>query len=423
LLQRDKSQYLVSNHSITEDIIQWTRPYGGNEDDTAMSVIQTTNGDYLFAGITGSWPNDDAWLVKIDKYGNIKWTQIYNYYSSIYSIITTDDGGFALSGIQGGYLGSPSNAWLMKTDKLGLVEWNQTYDWRDYDQGWSVIQTKDDNFALGGSSSNVNHNWDGWLMKINFHGNMMWNRTYGGSSSDHVQAVIQTYDDGFALTGDTWSYGVGLNDGWLVKTNTNGVVMWNRTYGGLGTDRFYEVIQTIDLGFVLVGATSSFGTGGFDAWLVKTDSVGNIIWMRTYGAESHDAAYSGISTVDGGFVLAGSTSSYVERPTDMNFWLLKLDKNGNIEWNQTYGGSKKEELFSVIQTSDGGYILAGRTLTFGAGKWDAWLVKTDFYGNAPNIYTPQLDWFVIGLIGSLALAATVVVILYVKGYLRLRKWP
>jgi len=128
-------------------------------------------------------------------------------------------------------------------------------------------------------------------------------------------------------------------------------------------------------------------------------------------------------TTDGGFALGGATKSYRVNPVVLDFWLVKLNASGVLQWNQTYGGEQDDEGKSVIQTDDGGFILAGRTRSYGAGEWDAWLVKTDTWGVAPDIYIPQRDWFVIGLLGILALAASMVVILYVKGYLRLRKWP
>lgn len=420
--QQHERQQADRLHSISEDAIQWSRAYGGDEDDIALSIIQTPNGDYVFAGSTGSWPNDDAWLVKIDTHGNVLWTQTYNF-SSVNAVIPTADGGYALAGIRGGALGSPSDAWLVKTDAHGAVQWNQTYDWKDHDEAQTVIQTSDYGFVLGGSSSDFYEHWNGWLVKTDANGRRQWNRTYGGSSHDYIHKIVQTVDGGFAFAGDTRSYGVGVSDGWLVTTNTCGEMKWNRTYGSSGFDRIYTMIQKADGGFALVGTTASYGAGDFDAWLVKTDCDGTMEWMRTYGGSSHDNAYSGIMTANGGFALGGGTKSYRVNPVDMDFWLVKLDANGVVEWYQTYGGSMDEEVRSVIQTDDGGFILAGRTRSYGAGSWDAWLVKTDTRGVAPNIYIPQRDWFMIGLLGSLVLVTIIVVVHYVKGYLRLRKWP
>ncbi|MFQ6123536.1 MAG: hypothetical protein ACE5R6_02885 [Candidatus Heimdallarchaeota archaeon] len=422
LLQNLERQQANPMHTVSEETIQWTNTYGGTEDDTALSIIQTSNGGYVFAGSTGSWPNDNAWLVKIDTYGNVQWTQIYNF-SSVNAVIPTADGGYALAGIQGGTLGSPSDAWLVKTDDHGVVQWNQTYDWKDHDEAESLIQTNDEGFILGGSSSDFDGDWNGWLVKMDINGKLLWNQTYGGLSHDYIHVIIQTVDGGFAFAGDTRSYGASIIDGWLVVTNAHGEMKWNRTYGGPGFDRVYSMLQMVDGGFALVGTTSSYGAGEYDAWLVKTDSNGTIEWIRTYGGPFHDNAYSGIMTADSGFALGGATNSYRVNSVTLDFWLVKLDINGVLQWNQTYGGEQDEECKSVIQTADGGFILAGRTRSFGAGGWDAWLIKTDAWGVAPDIYIPQRDWFVIGLLGSLALAAIMVIVLYVRGYWRLRKWP
>lgn len=422
LSERHKYQHANSNSSVKEDTKKWTHTYGGVEDDTVWSIIQTTNSDYIFAGSTGSWPNDKAWLVKINDQGNVQWTQTYNF-SSVNTVIPTTDGGFALAGTRGGNLGSPSDAWLMKTDAHGAIQWIRTYKWKDRNNARSVIQSHDGGFVLGGSYNNLNNHSDGWLVKTDYDGNMEWMQTYGGSSNDHIAVVIQTLTGEFAFAGDTWSYGKGNNDCWLVKTNFHGEMEWNRTYGDLGADKAYKIFQVTDGSFFLIGATSSYGAGNFDAWLVKTDVNGTMEWMQTYGGSSHDKAYSGIQTTDGGVVLAGATTSYNVNSEDLDFWLLKLDASGISQWNHTYGDSEDEEVNSVIQTADGGFLLAGRTHSYGTGRWDAWLVKTDALGIAPNIKIPQTNWFVIGLIGSLTLVTIVVVVLYMRNYRRSRKWP
>lgn len=413
LPRRHQHLQAIPTHSDTEDATQWTRTYGGAEDDWAWSVIQTTDGGYAFSGSTGSWPNEKAWLVKTDKNGNVEWTQTYAF-SDATTVIQTANGGYVLAGFSGGHIGSYSDAWLVKTDPHGVVQWNRTYNWKDNDEAWSVIQTNDNGFVLGGSSADFNEHWDGWLVKTDADGNLEWTRIYGGPAHDHVNAVIQTVDGGFAFVGDTWSYGAGNADGWLVTTNAMGDLEWNQTYGGSGYDKAYAMIQSVDGNFTLIGTTSSYGSGEFDAWLVRTDVDGNMQWTRTYGGSFHDNTNSVTLTADSGFVLGGTTKSYGASPEDMNCWLVKLNASGYLEWNQTYGGSKDDETNSVIQSADGGFTLAGRTRSFGAGLWDAWLVKTDARGIAPVIDGTTSDWFVIGLLGSLVLATIVVVILFLK---------
>ncbi|MFQ5821905.1 MAG: hypothetical protein ACE5I5_18100, partial [Candidatus Heimdallarchaeota archaeon] len=164
-----------------------------------------------------------------------------------------------------------------------------------------------------------------------------------------------------------------FKDGLLVKTDASGMTQWNRTYGSSGNDEVYAVIQTTDGGFALVGSTSSYGVYLDDFWLVKTDPRGMVQWNRTYGSPARDGASSVIQTADGGFILAGYTESYEVGFKDV--WLVKTDAYGLIQWNYTCGGLADEWASTVIKTEDGGFILAGYTSSYGAGNSDAWLVK------------------------------------------------
>jgi len=200
----------------------------------------------------------------------------------------------------------------------------------------------------------------------------MWSQTYGGTSSDSAHAMVQTSDGGFALAGYTRSFGAGSYDFWMVKTDGYGNVEWNQTYGGAGIDRAYALVETSDGGFALAGATTHFGILAVpysDFWLVKTDANGNVEWNQTYAKAETDIARSLVVKSDGGYALAGYTAYSPGIRHD--FWLVKTDGYGNVEWNQTYGGSGMDEAYSLVVTSDGGYALAG------GGP----LVKTDSYGN------------------------------------------
>jgi hypothetical protein len=190
--------------------------------------------------------------------------------------------------------------------------------------------------------------------------------------------VIQTSDGGYVPVGRTDSFGAGSWDFWLVKTDALGVMQWNRTYGGAHYDYAFSVVQTTDGGYAMAGYTQSFGAGSSDAWLVKTDSSGNVQWSRTYGGTDSDDAWSVVQTADGGYALAGQQRSLTTAGW-YDFWLVKTDANGNMQWNKTYGRINWDIAYSVVQTKDGGYVLAGSTESPGA--FDAWLVKTDENGN------------------------------------------
>jgi predicted secreted protein len=198
-------------------------------------------------------------------------------------------------------------------------------------------------------------------------------QTYGGTSGDGGFSVVQTIDRGYAIAG-TISSGAGGADFWLVKTDAAGTLQWNQTYGGTDLDLARSVVETSDGGYTIAGETLSYGAGGMDFWLVKTDATGNAQWNQRYGGTNDDYGRSVVETSDGGYTIAGWTASY--GAGGMDFWLVKTDAAGNAQWNQTYGGTDSDQGLSVVETSDGGYAITGYTMSFGAGDSDVWLVKT-----------------------------------------------
>jgi len=217
-----------------------------------------------------------------------------------------------------------------------------------------------------------------------------WNQTFGGSERDKAYSVRQTTDGGFILAGYTRSYGAGRTDFWLIKTDSNGTKLWNNTFGGPDDEEAWDVQQTTDGGYILAGYTESYSVDwDADFWLVKTDSNGNGQWNRTFGGSGWDEAYSVQQTADGGYIIAGGTQSYDANWVD--FWLVKTDSNGTEQWNQTFGDTGIDEARAVQQTADGGYILAGSTESSEDWDLDSWLVKTDSGGN--EIWNQTLSAF------------------------------
>ncbi|KAF5414420.1 MAG: Chaperone protein DnaJ [Candidatus Methanogaster sp.] len=206
-----------------------------------------------------------------------------------------------------------------------------------------------------------------------------WNKTFGGTDPDGASSVQQTSDGGYILAGHTYSYGAGSSDFWLVKTYSDGSKQGDKTFGGTHYDCIFSAQQTSDDGYILAGVTESYGAGSGDLWLVKADSEGNEQWNRTFGGIDPDWAVSVQQTSDGGYIFAGDTMSHDTGSGD--FWLVKTDSKGNKEWDKTFGGVDACRAPSVQQTSDGGYILAGCMISHGAGPGDLWLVKTDSKGN------------------------------------------
>jgi hypothetical protein len=359
---------------------EWNRTFGGSGGDGASSVQQTTDGGYILAGTTWSYGagSADSWLVKTNSAGNEEWNRTFggSYKDYPLSVQQTTDGGYILAGVTCSYGAGSADFWLVKTNSAGNEEWRRTFGGSDYDIAHSVQQTTDGGYILVGVTSSYGAgSADSWLVKTNSAGNEEWSRTFGGSDSDYARSVQQTTDGGYILAGKTYSYGAGSADSWLVKTNSGGNEEWSRTFGGSDYDGASSVQQTTDGGYILVGTTSSYGAGSWDFWLVKTDSAGNEEWRRTFGGSDYDMAHSVQQTTDGGYILAGKTNSYGAGSAD--FWLVKTNSGGNEEWSRTFGGSDFDFAWSVQQTSDGGYIIVGITCSYGSGEEDVWLIKLE----------------------------------------------
>jgi hypothetical protein len=357
---------------ITDE--EWNRTFGGADYDEARSVQQTEDGGFILAGYTASFGagNADAWLIKTDSLGNEEWSKTFGGGDSdqAWSVQQTEDGGFILAGNTFSFGAGNADAWLIKTDGSGNEEWSRTFDREGTDDARSVQQTEDGGFILAG---NTFENGDAWLIKTDDSGNEEWSRTFGGGGADKARSVQQTRDGGFILAGYTASFGAGNADAWLIKTDSLGNEEWSRTFGGTFFDGCFSVQQTTDSSFILAGSSASFGENG-DVWLIKTDDSGNEEWSRTFGGGGTDEAWSVQQTEDGGFILAGYTGT--DTMGSWNAWLIRTDHFGNEVWNRTFGERGWDEALSVQQTEDGSFILAGFTDSYGVGSRDAWLIKT-----------------------------------------------
>ncbi len=201
--------------------------------------------------------------------------------------------------------------------------------------------------------------------------------TYGESQYDGAICNIGIMDGGHIIVGSTEGYGAVGEDLWMFKVNSDGAVAWNKHYGGAGNESGFNVIGTSDGGYAVVGATTSYGAGEEDIWLIKTDSEGNMLWNQTYGGVYDDEGWMLLQTSDGGYLVTGLTCTS-EGIADG--WLLKVDSSGNLQWQKTYGGNGDDGLYGITKTSEGGYVLAGFTNSTGAGKYDAWVIKVDSAG-------------------------------------------
>jgi hypothetical protein len=292
-----------------------------------------------------------------------------------YSLIQTADGGLALSGWTNSFGAGETDFWLVRTDEDGDSLWSRAFGGGIWEDCLSLIQTADGGFALAGKTYSFGAGGiDFWLVQTNENGDSLWSRTFGGPRDDVCSSLVQTADGGFALAGGTCSFSVRRNDFWLVRTDENGDSLWSRRFGGMSYEGCSSLIQTADGGFALAGHTISFDAGYTDIWLVRTDENGDSLWSRTFGGEHYDYCTSLIQTADGGFVLAGFTQSF--GAGDFDFWLVRTDANGDSLWSRTFGGRLADWCYSLIRTADGGFALAGSTESFRAGNRDFWLVKT-----------------------------------------------
>ncbi|MFX0173134.1 MAG: hypothetical protein ACFE9L_14650 [Candidatus Hodarchaeota archaeon] len=264
-------------------------------------------------------------------------------------------------------------------EQNNIEMWCKSFGGEGPDEAYALLQTTDGGFALAGYTDSFGAGgYDMWLVKTDADGTAQWNQTYGGPVDDEAYTLLQTTDGGFALGGVTKSYGTSWNNMWLVKTDANGTAQWNKTYNRPYGDYKRAFIETTDDGFALVGYSPSLDPDDWDMWLIKTNAYGTVQWNQTYGGSRVEEAFTLIQTADGGFALAGVTHSYNAGSRDM--WLVKTYSNGTFQWSQAYGGLGFDIPYALIQTTDGGFALAGYTHSFGAGDNDMWLIKTDAEG-------------------------------------------
>ena len=321
--------------------------------------------------------------------GDTLWTRTYGGSESDQAncVQQTTDGGYIVVGFTASY-GASYDIYLVKTDASGDTLWTRTYGGSEIDDANFVQQTSDGGYIIVGRTQSFGAgNYDLYLIKTDANGDTIWTRTYGGDFSDSGASVQQTADGGYVTTGSTQSFGAGSYDAYLVKTDADGDTPHNpnqlgeRTYGGSSGDFGISIRQTTDGGYIIAGKTSSFGAGSQDIYLVKIDSDGDTLWTRAYGGSNIDGAYSIQQTSDGTYIVVGSTASLDTGGPDI--WLLKVDADGDTIWTRTYGESESSDYGrSVQQITDGGYIIAGSCIEdLGAGQSDICFLRTDSNGD------------------------------------------
>ena len=403
--------------------ILWQKSLGGTDEDDGFAIQQTSDGGYIVCGQTVSNDGDvsghnipifypDAWVVKLTGAGAITWQKCLGGGTADYGVdIKEIAGGFAMVGYyySRGYY-SAGDYWLAKLDASGNLSLQATAGASGGDDFcYSSQQTSDGGYIMvgdvastNGDVTNVHGRYDWWVVKTNSTGAIQWKKSLGGSGNDYANTIRQTSDGGYIISGETSSTdgdvtgNHGINDCWVVKLDPSGIITWQKSLGGTGSDFAEDIIQTSDGGYMMVGNTTSNdgdvsgNHGGLDYWVVKLTSSGNISWQKCLGGSMYDYAYSIKQTSDGGYIVAGDVSSndgdVSGNHGSFDYWIVKLDGTGKITWKKTMGGAGEDDAHDIQPTSDGGYIVAGFSNSIDGyvsgnhGGFDYWIVKINALG-------------------------------------------
>ncbi|MEO5572760.1 MAG: T9SS type A sorting domain-containing protein [Bacteroidia bacterium] len=372
---------------IAEAQITFQKTYGRTTSDISTFVRQTTDGGYIFVGNTIAFGggNYDIYFIKTDVNGDTLWTKIFGGVDNDMGncLQQTSDGGYIITGMSYSFGAGNGDIYLIKTDANGDILWAKTYGGINNDEGNSVQQTIDGGYIItGNSASSGAGSPDVYLIKTDTNGDTLWIKTFSGTgaNNEYGRSVCQTTDGGYFIVGYTTSFGAGAEDVYLIKTDANGDTLWTKTLGGTNTDIALSGCQTNDGGYIVTGYTNSFGAGSFDIYLIKTDVNGDTLWTKCYGGSGDDYVNSVQQTNDGGYIIAGRTTSF---GGNIEGYLIKTNGNGDTLWTKSFGYlGGNDYVRCVQQTNDGGYIIAGYTASFGSGYVDVYLIKTDSLGNS-----------------------------------------
>ena len=385
--------------------IEWQKCIGGSDNDDATSIIQTSDGGYITVGCTSSNDFDincnhgflsDIFVVKISNNGNIIWKRcLGGSDSEIYPVIKeTDDSGYIISSITNSNDGDISgihvsnthyDGWIVKLDSLGNIIWQKCYGGTDEDDVYDIILTEDGGYIFVGSTLSIDgdllnlnfysNSIQGWIVKIDSVGNIVWQKLLGGSYDDIFYSVSKTLDGNYVIAGVTSSDdgdvvgNTSIESGWILKLSETGSILWQKCLNRGVYSRVTDIIQSSN-GNILATCEympTSTSFSNFNCYVLNLSNSGNVVWEKEFGGTREDYLKSIQETSDGGFIVGGSTFSWdgdlANFPThgDQDFWIVKLTGTGDISWHKCLGGTRCDELYSIEQTSDLGFIIAGST--------------------------------------------------------------
>ncbi|MDG4716163.1 hypothetical protein [Winogradskyella marincola] len=368
--QDDSFDYWILKFDAN-DQLQWQKTYGGSLDDRGNDIIETSDGGYAILGYSFS-NNDDAsnnaglqdyWIVKLNASGSILWEKSFGYQGadSGISLIETNDQGFLITGIldvtaSGGEGNTQRTAnrhaggdyWALKLDISGNLEWSRYYGGNFTDTPYGVVQTEDNGFIIAGSSdsedTDISGNigtYDFWVIKISSSGDLVWEKSFGGSQIDEARAIIKSGDGNYIIAGDTRSndndvsQNKGAADLWLIKISPTGNLIWEKTIGGSNFDVARAIENSQNNGFIISGSSRSSdidvseNKGQNDAWILKTDNNGNLLWETTFGGSNIDFSYDVAELANGSVIAVGDTASndgdIIENKGFSDLLIIKID--------------------------------------------------------------------------------------------------
>ena len=359
----------------------WTRIYSFSDVTRFSSLSKAHDGGYVISGEIGSSVDAkrDASLVKVNASGNFEWVKTLDGGNNdwFYDVKPDAHGGYIAAGYANLLGAGKNDFWLIRFDSNWQIIWQKLYGGAYSERAENIIPSADGGYIVTGYINTEEiADIEAWIIKLNSAGDIEWQRSIGGTAYDRVNGVIEAKDRSILVSGNTESLGADSMDGWLVKFDRNGNLLWQKTYGGVGDDWLGSAVE-ITGGYLVVGYTESFGSGSMDGWVLKIDELGIVEWQKTYGGSGSDSLSRIIST-ENGFILSGQTNS--ANVTNTDGWLINIDNNGAVEWHKTYGWELDETFNHIVAADYGGYLIAGETYSFDQLNGNGWLVKVDNEG-------------------------------------------
>lgn len=364
------------------------KTWGGNSYSYGNSTIQTIDGGYAMTGDTYSYGTglSDVFLAKFKADGSEEWSKAWGGIDEDRSkaIIQTSDGGYAVAGETASYGTGQTDAFLTKYTAAGVVSWSKTWGGTNDDKGGKLAQTSDGGYIMAGSTNSYGGSgYSAFLAKYTSDGSLTWSKTWSGPGWDFASAVVQTSDGGYAVAGTT-DNGSNNDDVFLAKYTSDGTLSWSRTWGGNGYDNGISMVQSSDGGYAVTGEVDSNEDYGQDMFILKFTTDGALSWSRAWGGLSGiDRGNSIIQASDGGYVIAGTTDIFSPGAND-DAVIVKYAPDGNLSWAKAISGFNPENGNGVAQASDGGYLLAGITASYGGVDQSAFLAKFTADGSIAN---------------------------------------